>query len=124
MALDKSPPVGSGAQSVAKAANLSALLQAVTIGATPTETIEGLLLAAETAIAVQRTMGVLSWWTAYRLRRKLVKWGRGLTRQMRKDGSAEEMRKKYDETTAAYQEAKDKAEMNEQVVETRNSNLN
>ena len=102
----KGPPIGVAAASVARAVNVSALLQALAVGALPTETIEGLLVAAETAILVQLAVGTLSREGAAELRRKAAEWSLETADQMEKDGTADEMRKHHAEAIEEYNKAR------------------
>jgi uncharacterized protein with von Willebrand factor type A (vWA) domain len=107
MDLTKESPVGPVAHLIAKAANLSGLLQALAVGALPTETIEGLLVAAETAIVVQLAVGALDTAEADALRTKIADWGRSLIARMEADGTAEEIRKHHAKTLEEYRRARE-----------------
>lgn len=97
MEFEGKPPVGPAAAAVARAANLSGLLQALAVGAMPRDTVEGLLVAAETAIAVQRITGLLDEQEADALRRRIAEWGRCMVEDMERDGTAEKIREQHRE---------------------------
>lgn len=105
----KGPDIGPAAASVAKAANVSALLQAMAVGAMPNEAIMGLLVAAETAILVQIAVGGLSGQEAEELREKAVAWSRETAKRMETDGTADVIRKNHAEALEAFHKAKEDA---------------
>jgi len=102
----KEPPFGEVAQSVARAANISGLLQALIVGAMPVETIEGLLMAAETAILVQLAVGTLNREEAAELRKKTADWSLETADRMESDGTADDVRKYHAEVLEEYRKTR------------------
>ncbi len=98
----KGPGIGAAAASVAKAANVSALLQAMAVGALPDEAIMGLLVAAETAILVQIAVGGLSREDAEGLRRRAVAWSQETAKRMEEDGTADAIRENHAKALEAF----------------------
>ncbi len=106
----KRPPVSETAAAVARAANLSALLQSMALGALPTEVIEGLLVASEIAIVVRKAVGVLDDTEAEALKARIAEWGREVVERMEADGTAEALRKEHEAKLEEARKAKDGGE--------------
>ena len=97
MDFKKEPPVGPVAATVAKAVNISAALQSMAVGALPSETVEGLLVATETAILLQKVIGALSEQDADAIRRRIADWGRETLESMERDGTVEKIQQHHKE---------------------------
>jgi hypothetical protein len=102
----KDPPVDRVSQSIAAAANVSAIFQSIDIGALPSDIVEGLLVAAENAILIQLAVGTLNKEEIDAMRRKIVAWSIETSEAMELDGTADEIRKNHAEGMAAYLKAK------------------
>jgi len=97
MEFGSKPPVSQVAATVARAASLSGFLQGPTVGALPEDMVEGLLVAAETTIIVQKATGMIDEQGVEAIRRKIADWGRETIDRMEKDGTAEKIREQHRE---------------------------
>lgn len=97
MTQDPKTPYGLAASLVARAASVSGTLQGVTVGASPIETLEGLMLAVETAVMAQLAIGSVSLEEIEALRCRILQWGRERAEEMERDGTADKIRKGHAE---------------------------
>jgi hypothetical protein len=98
-------PFSDKAVVVGQAANATGQMQAMLTAASQVEAIEGLLLAAETAMLVQIAIGGLTRRQAARLRRAAARWGRKTARCMERDGRAEDLRRRSLELVEEHRKA-------------------
>lgn len=101
----KDPPVDRIAQSIAMTVNVSAIFQSIDVNALPSETVEGLLVAAENAILIQLAVGTLNKEEVNAMRSKILEWSMATAEAMESDGTADEIRKNHAEGMAAYLKA-------------------
>jgi hypothetical protein len=92
MTQDPKVPYSLAASLVARAAGVSGTLQAVSLGASPIEALEGMMLAVETAAMAHLATGAVTAEEIEALRIKIVQWGRERAEEMEKDGTADKIR--------------------------------